>query len=53
MNLIGLIGRGPQAWDGLIADARYQQAQVRLGEVPVSAQDAGVASGANHVGNVA
>ena len=53
MNLIGLIGRGPQAWDGLLADARHQRAQVRLGDVPVSAQDAGTASGAINVGNVA
>lgn len=53
MNLIGLIGRGPQAWDGLLADARHQRAQVRLGDVPVSAQAAGAASGASNVGNVA
>ena len=53
MNLVGLMGRGPQAWDGLLADARHGQAQVRLGDVPVSAQDAGVASGAINVGNVA
>ncbi|MFS8136897.1 MAG: beta-N-acetylhexosaminidase [Thermomonas sp.] len=53
MSLIGLMGRGPQAWDGLIADARYQRAQLRLGEVPVSASDAGAASGAINVGDVA
>ncbi len=53
MNLVGLMGRGPQAWDGLLADARYQRAQLRLGDVPVSAQDAGAASGAINVGNVA
>ncbi len=28
--LIGLIGRGPMGWDGLLADARYGQAQGRL-----------------------
>ena len=53
MNLVGLMGRGPQAWDGLLADARYQQAQGRLGDVPVSARDAGAASGAINVGDVA
>jgi len=53
MNLIGLMGRGPQAWHGLLADARHQQAQMRLGDVPVSARDAGAASGAINVGDVA
>ncbi|WP_024868019.1 beta-N-acetylhexosaminidase [Pseudoxanthomonas suwonensis] len=28
--LTGLIGRGPLGWDGLLADARYGQAQSRL-----------------------
>ncbi len=31
--LIGLIGRGPRAWEGLLADTRYDQARARL---PVS-----------------
>ena len=31
MALAGLIGRGPMAWDGLLADARYQQAHARFG----------------------
>lgn len=53
MSLVGLMGRGPQAWNGLLADARYQQVQVRLGEVPVSVLDAGAASGAINVGDVA
>jgi len=53
MNLIGLMGRGPQAWDGLIADARHQRAQLRLGDVQVSASEAGAASGAINVGDVA
>ena len=53
MSLIGLMGRGPRAWDELIADARYQQAQLQVGDVPVSASDAGAASGAINVGDVA
>ncbi|MEO6227584.1 MAG: beta-N-acetylhexosaminidase [Thermomonas sp.] len=53
MSLIGLMGRGPQAWDGLIADARHQRAQLWLGDVPVSASDAGAASGVINVGGVA
>ena len=28
--LIGLIGRGPMAWDGLLADARYPATRARL-----------------------
>jgi len=28
--LIGLIGRGPMAWDGLLADARYSTARHRI-----------------------
>lgn len=28
--LIGLIGRGPRAWEGLLADTRYQSALARL-----------------------
>jgi len=30
MALSGLIGRGARAWEGLLADARYEQAQSRL-----------------------
>ena len=30
MALAGLIGRGAMGWDGLLADARYGQAQSRL-----------------------
>jgi beta-N-acetylhexosaminidase len=30
MALIGLIGRGAMAWDGLLAETRYGQAQSRL-----------------------
>ena len=29
--LIGLIGRGPLAWEGLLADVRYQDAHARFG----------------------
>jgi beta-N-acetylhexosaminidase len=28
--LIGLIGRGPRAWEGLLADTRYDTALARL-----------------------
>ena len=28
--LVGLIGRGPMGWDGLLADARYGDARQRL-----------------------
>ncbi|HSR64818.1 MAG TPA: beta-N-acetylhexosaminidase [Xanthomonadaceae bacterium] len=31
--LVGLIGRGPMGWDGLLADARYAAAQQRLGDL--------------------
>lgn len=31
MALVGLIGRGGLGWDGLLADARYDAAQSRLG----------------------
>ncbi|NUS37761.1 MAG: beta-N-acetylhexosaminidase [Lysobacter sp.] len=31
--LVGLIGRGPMGWDGLLADARYGAAQQRLGHL--------------------
>jgi beta-N-acetylhexosaminidase len=53
MPLLGLIGRGALGWDGLLADARYGQAQSRIAAVPVSAHDAGATSGAINVGDVA
>jgi beta-N-acetylhexosaminidase len=28
--LLGLIGRGPMGWDGLLADARYADSRVRV-----------------------
>ena len=31
MALAGLIGRGPLAWEGLLADARYSDAHARFG----------------------
>ena len=31
MALAGLIGRGPLAWEGLLADTRYDQAHARFG----------------------
>lgn len=31
--LLGLLGRGPMGWDGLIADARYGAARQRLGDL--------------------
>ncbi len=36
MALTGLIGRGPLGWDGLLADARHEDAQVRLSSGPSS-----------------
>ncbi len=30
MAITGLLGRGARAWEGLLADTRYEQAQVRL-----------------------
>ena len=53
MALLGLIGRGALGWDGLLADARYREARARIATVPVSAHDAGAASGAINVGDVA
>ena len=53
MALAGLLGRGVLGWDGLLADARYGEAQARMNDVPVSAIDAGATSGANNVGDVA
>ena len=53
MALAGLLGRGALGWDGLLADARYGEAQARMNDVPVSAIDAGATSGANNVGDVA
>ena len=49
----GLLGRGEQDWNALLADSRYGSAQARMGEVPVSAIDAGAHSGANDAGSVA
>jgi len=53
LALVGLLGRGPRSWDGLLADSRHAAAQDRLREVPISAVDAGARSGANDVGNMA
>ena len=53
MALAGLIGRGALGWDGLLADARYGQAQSRMAMVPVATHDAGASSGAINVGDVA
>ena len=53
LDLSSLRGRKAQAWNGLLADARYPQAQARIRDVPVAAQDAGAESGANEVGSTA
>lgn len=53
MRVVGLLGPGGAGWEGLLADARHAGARARMGEVPVSAFDAGAGSGANHSGNVA
>ena len=52
-RLAGLQGRKAHAWPGLLAEARYSQAQTRMGDVPVAALDAGAESGANEVGSTA
>jgi len=50
-GLAGMMGRMAPGWDALLADVRYGTAQARIGEVPVSTQDAGVTSGANDEAN--
>ena len=50
-GLAGMMGRAAPGWDALLADARYGQAQARIGEVPVSTHDAGITSGANDEAN--
>jgi beta-N-acetylhexosaminidase len=50
-NVDGLMGRGTQTWDALLADARYHKAQEWIGDVPVSTVDAAVHSGANDSAN--
>ncbi len=52
-RLSGLRGRKAEAWKGLLADARYSQAQARMCDVPVATLDAGAESGANEVGSTA
>lgn len=53
MALTGLIGRGPLAWDGLLADTRRREARAKLESVRAPALDTGVMSGANNMGDVA
>jgi beta-N-acetylhexosaminidase len=53
MALIGLIGRGPLGWDGLLANARRVDAQSKLEGIRAPALDIGVQSGANNMGDVA
>lgn len=53
MALIGLIGRGPLGWDGLLADGRRLDAQSKLEGVRAPALETGVLSGANNMGDVA
>ena len=50
-SLAGMMGRAAPGWDALLADARYGNAQARIGEVPVSTHDVGVTSGANDEAN--
>ena len=42
MALIGLIGRGPLGWDGLLADARRVDAQSKLEGIRAPALEIGV-----------
>jgi len=51
--LIGLIGRGPMGWDGLLADARYRDAQTRLRALRWSGVEGDAVSGAVVSGNLA
>ena len=53
LSLIGLIGRGALAWEGLLADARHTDAQQRLNGVRAPELNSGVLSGAINVGDVA
>ena len=50
-GLAGMMGRAAPGWEELLADARYGNAQARIGEVPVSTHDVGVTSGANDEAN--
>ncbi len=52
-RLANMVGRKAQAWNGLLADARYSQAQARMADVPVATLDAGAESGAITVGSAA
>ena len=53
MALINLIGRGPMAWDGLLADARREAAQAQLATLRTPQLNTDVLSGAIHVGDTA
>ncbi len=50
-GLAVMMGRAAPGWEALLADARYRNAQARIGEVPVSTHDVGVTSGANDEAN--
>ena len=53
MALINLIGRGPMAWDGLLADARREAAQAQLATLRTPQLTTDVLSGAILVGDTA
>ena len=53
LRLAGLVGRGALAWDGLLADARYDDARARMAGVPAARAIEGPLSGAINVGDVA
>ena len=53
MALINLIGRGPLAWDSLLADARRTQVQAKLERLRAPALNTDVLSGAISIGDVA
>lgn len=53
MAVLGVIGRGAMAWDGLLADARHAQARQQLQRVRGAQHDAGVRSGAIDSGKTA
>lgn len=53
MNLAGLMGQGPRAWDSLLADARHDAAQRQLAQALGSEDLRDGSSGAIHSGNLA
>lgn len=53
MALAALVGRGPLGWDGLLANSRRGEAQMKLERVRSPMLETAVRSGANNMGDVA